>query len=56
MQPILQDLARRQLRHIFRDVDASCVQVEVLHGLALLASAQNDADPTIFRRLPLMAI
>src|SRR5882724_13522836 len=56
VKPLLEHLARRQLREILGNVNATRVEIEVLDGLALLSRAKNDAKRGSFRRLTLVAI
>lgn len=44
METGFEHLARRQLGQVFRDVDPARVEVQVLHGLALLAGTQDDTE------------
>src|ERR1043165_5542993 len=56
MKSILQQLAWRQVRQVFSNVDATCIQVQVLDRLALLARAKDDPDRSFLGWLPLVAI
>ena len=56
MQTSLEDGSRWQLGQVLRDVNPACIQVEVLHGLALLPGTQDHAKGSLLRRLSLVAI
>ena len=44
VEPLFQQLARRELRQVLGDVDAAGLELQHFHGLALLARAEDEAD------------